>query len=203
MSELLVRKLKSIWKCTSREAFPSEWSGIYLTTREILWNEVFLLNWNIQLIERINKPSNFSEKIIFENLYQTSILLIYKLVLDSTENSLTLKKFKNEVIQKLKYEEHRTELASHLKEIAFNKKIGKVASMYRDERHQRVAHLIPQGEGHLIFTRTEITRRELAETNLSKACDIINELYDSIRLNGESTSNLKKSIVTKNFQIKL
>lgn len=188
-------RLKLLRNCNAREAFGLEWSREYNDIREGLFHQIYLLNWNAYIISQIKDSTSSIGRTILENSYQLAVLLIYKLVLDK-QYSLTLKKFRDLIRHNLVFDKHKRELDRRLMKIDFDGKIKRIATMFKKERHEVIAHFSSGSSGIYFVTPEKRERREAILKTIEESCKLINQHYDVLKVKGCSTKEVRKMIST-------
>ncbi|MCK4526740.1 hypothetical protein KAW18_05160 [candidate division WOR-3 bacterium] len=150
-------------------------------------NELIWLNVNMYIINQIrNFPLGlfchqydmifFS--MVLSNFFDTSILIITRLVKDTGEDLYTLLRFKNNLIQHIK-PDYKSYFAKRLKEVKFDAKIDNMLKKAKKLRDVRIAHLIKDS----IFNVEKVVSFDFDE--LENLCNALNSLFNVLAFNVE------------------
>ncbi len=150
------RKLEQIQKEVDlRKIKPkinSEFLESYTEDIEFLWHKVCQLNSNVYYLKRIEEfPFDLFELIIIrpfwtrvvDSMFESSIMIINKILIDTGRKTRTLKKLKNEIVNCFIKEEYKEQFLKDLKDYQLGK-IGKdletVTDKFKDLRDKNYAH---------------------------------------------------------------
>lgn len=124
-----------------------EWLDTYKKNIEVIWKQIIKLNSNRYCVKRITEfPFDLFEPIrtpfwlvVLDNMIESSIMIIYKILIDSGSDTLTLRSFKNEIIQHFE-EEFKPQFKIGLKAVKFGKIKSELEIKIRDLRNNYLAH---------------------------------------------------------------
>ncbi len=133
----------------SEQLLKKEWIEEYKTQIESLWLQAVQLNSNLYLLERIAVfPFNvFAHRdhlcwsLIASALYESCLMVIRRIVTDKGSDFLTLRKFKNELMQNAKDEVAKAKIADRLREVRFDKRVAAIEEQVKDLCNGWLAHL--------------------------------------------------------------
>lgn len=131
------------------DVIESSWLEEYEKQRDVIWWQLVEFNNDLFLIERIEEfpfhiftigPTLFW--VLTKNaLIGTCIMIIWRVILDTDSRSLTLRHFKNQIMQHLRDEKMKQRLGKYLKSSDFEDKIAELELKVIEIRHNYLAHL--------------------------------------------------------------
>lgn len=142
-----------IHKLPLGETFEAEYVYKYLENRDILLHEMTRANTVLFILKKLHDfplEKYFPFGSIFlstvtDSLFDTCIMCLWRISVDeSFSTGLTLRKFKNEIFQKLKSDEFKNQFRDELRVLEFNSKVQIVEQQIKDIRHNFIAHLNAQ-----------------------------------------------------------
>jgi hypothetical protein len=109
-------------------------------------------------------------------LFESSIMVIWRVAVDSHSDGLTLQKLKKQILQNLKDDGLKREFRRLLKEIQFEEKIKNLKPAIQEIRHNYIAHF-NLGK-HVSPTPKQIEERTIRFSELKKFRNALNSLFD-------------------------
>lgn len=169
-----------------------EWLRDYQDGLDLIWYELIRINANLFILDRIQKfpfrlfgveegRSSFWEST-FVNTYDSIIMSLWKITLDTNSNSFTIYKWKNGIKNNLRNGEHRhlisgeIDAASKIKQKEINARITTL-------RHKVVAHL--DKESNLGVSAEVMKERRVYVHELRLLCEDLNKLFGCLCFNHE------------------
>lgn len=162
----------------------------YRNDVEMLWVELVQLNSNISIMREIAYPSNESNsqsyvgfsKTVFISLYQSSISIFWKIILDDNKKVLTINKLRDNFFRSNIDDDDSRKMKENLKSINFKEKFDKYMPNLRNFRHECVAHLnrkinLEQNED---YVRNYFTERKNIVNELIPACELVNKYFGAL-----------------------
>jgi hypothetical protein len=124
------------------------WLQQYEEDCRAIWWELVRLNHNLFILGRVAAfPFHLFDgfiplfwRLAFSAFFETSLLIISKLTEDGISGTLTLRKFKNEIMQNLQEDRYKNELARALKAQDFERTISLLEPRVKQLRHNYLAH---------------------------------------------------------------
>ena len=178
-----IRKVKQMQKAVAsteellRNSIRPEKLDDYIKWIETIWKEVLRLNSYIHCIKHItefpfglllHKPSPFWTCVV-DSMCESSVMAINRIFIDKSCNTLTLKKFKDEIVDCFIREECKEQFLKELEGCQFGK-IGAddidIVSKFKTLRDKRFAHLD-------IKFNTDIS-----DKNIEKRTVYLTEIYE-------------------------
>ena len=148
-----VRKLVQVREVAlSREIKPkinSEFHDSYTENMELIWHQVNKLNSNVYYLKRIEEfPFDLFELIIIrpfwtrvvDSMFESSIMIINKILIDNDGKALTLKKLKNKIRCHFRNEEDKKQFEKDLKDYQFGKIDKELKKKVKTLRDKYYAH---------------------------------------------------------------
>lgn len=126
------------------------WHEEYHAQKETIGQELAKLNACILVLEKVNafpfhifapyrERSHFWE-LTAVCLFESAVLAIWKIGIDSQSSGLTLRHFKNEIFRNLQHAQARTQVSSALLVVDFEARLSALKVKVVDLRHNIVAH---------------------------------------------------------------
>jgi len=126
-----------------------DWLDRYKKETTALWWQLVRLNANLfilkkladfpfQLLGFIRQP--FWDLVRY-SLFEASVMIIWRVALDTDPHALTLRRLKNSIVQNLREEKHRSQLKRLLRKIDFEGAMSDFEPRVRDLRHKLLAHM--------------------------------------------------------------
>jgi AbiU2 len=151
-------------------------------------NEVTNFNANLYLMQKV---FNFPWDLILDDygpfweyvekaLFDSVILSIWKLCIDTEARGLTLSKLKNNILRDYIKAEFRDEFNARVKAADYNAKLAAVQGVYTEIRHNYVAHFNFMKNAKP--TADEIKARQLDLKVIFDTRDLINTMYQVLSL---------------------
>jgi len=160
-----------------------EWQSEYEYELEAIWWQIVRLNSNLFILRKISSfPyrlfSPFENpfwKSVYEGLFEASVMIIWRIALDTGRDALNITQLKNEIRENMQHDELRGRLDSELKKIGFAKGLMDVEDKVRDLRHNYIAHF---SRNWNIDPRPDWAReRTIRLAELREACQLVNSLF--------------------------
>ena len=181
-------------KFLPRDKIENDWLMDFFRNQQALWGEIIQLNTNSFIMQKI---SNFPFKLFphrenifwdttFFSLFQSSVMIIYKIALDNNSEVLSLSRFKNQILEHFINEEIKSEFKKNLKELNFNTKIKKYSNLVNEERNLRLAHFNSNTNKKL--SEEDVQRRIQLTNKLSEITKLLNKYFYILSFN-ENFSN--------------
>ncbi len=154
----------------------------YQQGMDFFYHELVLLNVNLYIIEKIITfpfhlfivPENgVFFRMVFENFFYVSLLMVTRLTADHGEGNFTLVRFKNRVMKYVK-NEYRDAQKARLREVRFDKITAEIIERAKALRNERIAHL----DEHVALNKAHETLVFFGD--LQKMRDQLNKLFDSL-----------------------
>ncbi len=167
------------------DVIEASWLETYERLLNVIWHQLIELNRNLFLIRRIeNFPFNvfmpaYANRIFWHltrnALIEKSIMIIWRVVMDTDSDSLTLRYFKNQIFEHLCNKDVEKRLRKDLKENGFENKITQLKSKIKNARHYYLAHLNTDA---LINPDSQKIQETINLTELDEILVISQELFD-------------------------
>lgn len=139
-------------KYKAQKSLDPIWIRQYWRHRDILWDEIVGLSTSLYLLERIiafdfqlfqPKAQNIFWHTTANSLYESCVLSVWRIAVDSGADLLTLSKFKAQTLVHITNPEAKKSVLRKLKRVDFEKSIESVQGQIRKLRHSRYGHLKP------------------------------------------------------------
>ena len=125
------------------------WLDSYEKEITALWWQLVRLNANLFILKKladfpfhllgfIRQP--FWDLVRY-SLSEASVMIIWRVALDTDPDALTLRRLKNSIVQNLREEKHRSQLKRLLRKIDFEGAMSDLGPRVRDLRHKLLAHM--------------------------------------------------------------
>jgi len=171
------------------DVIEASWLEEYEKQQNAIWWQLVNLNNNLFLIERIEEfPFNVFLPLgrtfwtlTKKALLETCVMIIWRVILDTDSESLTLRRFKNQILQHLHDPKMKQQLGTHLKNSHFENKIAELESKVTEIRHNYLAHLNKEMNTHP--SPQEITEHPLAIAEIKDILNASEGLFDALCLN--------------------
>lgn len=133
----------------TREDLNPIWRSEYEAELQELWFQAVALNTNLFLLGRITgfpfgllgiSPHPFWI-MVFRALYESTVMTLCRISLDARRETLTVQRFRDDVIANLRSEELRRAFAEHLASLAFDAKLAAISEGAKGLRDKHLAHL--------------------------------------------------------------
>lgn len=181
-------ELTNILEALPKELFQEVWLEEYEKSIEAIGGQLIKLNLGLLVLEKIlhfpfhvfeDYPSVFWSLIEY-SLFETSVLIIWRIGIDAGERGLTLRKLKNQVMQKFIRSEHKEQFGSEWRKLGGEQSINSFTQRITDIRNNYIAHFN-------LTKHTEPNPDELRErTEMLKELmgyrDILNSYFDLLCL---------------------
>lgn len=173
-------------RLSAKDVITPEYLKDYEDGMGFFYSELVTLNTNIFIINKIREfPFDLfcvpDDKIFFSmvanNFFEYSVIIISRLIKDSSSNSFTIRKFKNRIIKDYIKPEYREAFKDRIKNSKFEHAMNDILDRIQDLRNKRIAHTI---EDYVKDTKN-IGRINFKE--LEKLRDSINSFFDSLSFN--------------------
>ncbi len=154
---------------------------------DLLWYEAVQINSNLFLLDKIMHfplhifvpmpTAQLCWRLIVKALYESCLMGIWRIVIDSGSDMLTLQRFRNELMKNA-HESARHLIAKRLGSVDFDKRVAGVGSVIRELRNNWLAHLkeevvvsaYAQGKGMPVIPLDR----------LKDVCGAVNKLIDAL-----------------------
>lgn len=127
------------------------WLDEYNQKLDVIWWQLVRLNSNILILEEIfafpfdllqsEPPSRNFWNLVTDALFETSVMIIWRVAVDTRNEVLTLQMLKNEIRQHLKTEDYRKQFQEAIKKVQFEKTVSAYKSKIEELRDNYFAHL--------------------------------------------------------------
>jgi hypothetical protein len=148
----------------------------YNSAVESIWWQLISFSSKMIVVEKVNSfrfdlfddnyPDNLFWHLVISSFYESSILCIWRVLIDNSNEGITLKQLKNKISKNILDKEIRTELKKKLKYLDFDKSLKKINDKIEIIRHNSVAHLNFQDYG-LNPSENKLPALELDELKLA------------------------------------
>ena len=170
----------------AKEVISLEYLKDYEDGMGFFYSELVTLNTNIFIINKIREfPFDLfcvpDDKIFFlmviNNFFEYSIIIISRLIKDTSANSFTIRKFKNRIVKDYIKPEYKEAFKNRIRNIKFEHIMDDILNRVQDLRNKRIAHTI---KDYIKDTRN-IGRINFKE--LEKLRDHINLFFENLSFN--------------------
>ena len=173
-----IRKVKQMQKAVAsteellRNSIRPEKLDDYIKWIETIWKEVLRLNSYIHCIKRITEfpfgllqhnPSPFWTCVV-DSMFESSITLIYKIWIDDDDRTLTLERFKDEIVCRFIKEEYKKQLIEDW-DVQFEKIDPNIKNRIRDLRNN-IVHFNLNRALNIDVSDEDIKKREIFLTEI-------------------------------------
>lgn len=166
------------------EILEATWLTSYEENIEVLWQQLIKLNLSIHALKKlISFPFDFFEttpqhfwKLVVNSLFETCVMTLWRVAVDTDENILTLQKFKNQICQHVQDEKYRILLKDSLRQRNLNSEIKFLGPKIAEIRHNFIAHLnILQ---HTVPASSWFSQEPLVFSEIEQYQKIVNEYFE-------------------------
>jgi hypothetical protein len=170
------------------DAIEATWLPTYQKQRHAIVMQLIELNCSLFLIERIEEfpfkvflpltDNGIFWRLTKSALIEKSLMIIWRVVVDTGSDSLTVRHFKNEVLQHIPDSAVKEQLCTTLRNIDFESRMTKLKDKVVSIRHNYLAHLNREmniNPDPLQIADVSISLKELAGI-LNTAQDLFNTL---------------------------
>ena len=155
-----------------------------------LWKEVIRLNSLIFILEKIkdfpfNPLLSYNERgpfwpLVVDIFFRESILITYRIVVDSEPEAQTLPKLKNNIVRNICDDDYRLYFRQELGKLNFEKSIKEIKKRIENLRNTRLAHLSNKNFSEKIEEKMRNSYVRLNE--VIELRDKINEFFSILSL---------------------
>lgn len=164
------------------------WLEEYRRKRAALYDDLIMLNSNVYIMDKIaGFPFDLFERIsstfwdcTFVSMVETNVSIIYRIVIDTGERVLTLRKLKNQIQKHFRSPEALDDFRKLLRDLDFQKRFCEFDAYFRTERNNHIAHLDLRANTEV--TPEDLHRRRQITSKLKSACDLVNSYFDILCL---------------------
>lgn len=167
------------------DAIDPAWIGTYQETIDVIWWQLVRLNSNIYALEKLLGfpftlfvgpiSHGFFWELTKNALFDSCVLIIWKVGVDTDRRGITLSKFQEELRLNIR-NEYRAEFEKALDDVDFHKTFSTFKSKVREIRHNYVAHL--NLDKHIKPSPQDIKARTLLFDELKNCRDILNRCFE-------------------------
>jgi hypothetical protein len=174
----------SIQEIPPQKLILRSWWNCYEENLKVIWRQLERLNSSIFVLGKILAfrfdlftPFDQNFWILVEGaLFETCVMTIWRIGVDTRSEGLTLRQFKNCIAQNLTSKAYKIEFEKLVKEIRFEKTVSRIEPAIKEIRHNYIAHF--NLDKHLSPTPTEIKERTILFSELKKFRDALNEMFE-------------------------
>jgi hypothetical protein len=162
------------------------WLETYKRQQKVLWEQLINLNCYIFLIEKIEAfPFDvflplYDDRIFWRlaknSMIETSLMIVWRIAVDTGGDSLTLNRFKNEIFQHLRDDQTKKDLGARIRNDGFEIKITGLKEKVNHARHNYLAHL--NREAHITPDERRIAQNAVSLNELRSLRDALRDLFD-------------------------
>ena len=165
-----------------------------------MYEQILKLNKSIYVLRKITAfPFKFFEQVIeqhfwelvIDSLFETSVMILWRIAVDSDKNGLTLKQFKNQISLHFLDHAYSKKLKKIIKERHLNDEIEKIKII----RHNFIAHM--NRKQHIHSNAANLLEDPLELSDLEKYQKTVNEYFDLLNF-GESFATLPWEYLSEN-----
>jgi len=164
------------------DVIESSWLEEYEESIQRMWQELVLLNSNLYILDKLlsfpfdlfvapDRRAFF--RLVEINLFRSCIMIVWKLVADRGPDSLTLRRFKNEIREHIRCK-YSGGFDAALKETKFDKQTAQLLQPIKALRNKRIAHL--DKDFNLSPEQREEMRVSLSDLKVVR--DALNQLFE-------------------------
>ncbi len=123
------------------------WVPSYEREITAMWWQLVQLDSNLFILDKLSAfpfdlfqpvPEPFW-KVVYDSLFETSIMIVWRVGLDADRRTLTLPQLTDKIRQNLR-EEYSSEFEDLLRDVDFEAALSDLAPRVRELRHNRIAH---------------------------------------------------------------
>lgn len=171
------------------EVLEDVWLTSYEQNIEVIWQQLISLNLSIHALNKlISFPFDLFEttpqhfwKLVVKALFETCVMTIWRIAVDTDKDVLTLQKFKNQINQHVQDEKYRKLLNDLIKKKKLDKEIKVLGQKIEAIRHNFIAHLnLLQ---HTDPTSSEILQKPLVLSELEQYQKTVNDYFELLCFN--------------------
>ncbi len=156
---------------------------------KVIWDQIVVLNSYLYILKTILKfPLSLFKplkllfwRLVVRSLYESSILICFKLIFDTDSKSLTISKLKNKIISNLVDDSIKSEVIQNLKQIDFSKKNEELGRRINKIRNKFVAHI--DRDWNTIVEKESLNDIVLNFNELFELSESIDELFEILCFN--------------------
>lgn len=160
------------------------WIVTYEQSIEVLFQQLVRLNSSIFVLEKILafrfdlfKPyPRLFWNLVESALFETCILIVWRVAIDSSDEGITLRQLKNEIFQHFRKDEYKDWLARIVKSAGFERVVSNLEPKIIALRHDCVAHF--NFGANVNPTPEQRRQRKLLFSELKKYRDAVNSFFD-------------------------
>lgn len=183
-------RIKAFKNCSYKETLAKTCWADFDANSERIFQQVYLLNWNEYVVRKTKGGKSDIGKIIFNNSFESAVLLVWKLVIDQ-KYSYTLQKLEKLIRSNLRFRvSHERQLRRALHNLDFANKIKSIEQEIIKERNEIIAHHKKVSAGTFPITQEEIQRKVTLTSALNLTTRRINRYYDTLKLKKGSAVDL-------------
>lgn len=168
-----------------KEILTAAWHDQYEEEKKTIGQELIKLNACVLVLEKVNgfpfhifapyrEKSHFWE-LTSICLFESAVLAIWKVGIDSKADGLTLRQFKNDILRRyVDRQEVRVQLQDALRVVDFEARLSRLEGKVRDLRHHIVAHW---SRGWLNADFEFRSKRAVDVAHLKSTAQVLDELF--------------------------
>lgn len=162
---------------------PSWWSS-YEKNLQVIWRQLKRLNSSIFVLEKVlafrfDLFTPFHQNfwtLVEGSLFETCVMTIWRIGVDSRSEGLTLGQLKNCISQNLRSEAYKIEFHKHVKEIQFEKTVSRIEPAIEEIRHNYIAHF--NLDKHINPSPAELKERTLLFSEAKRFRNSLNAMFE-------------------------
>ena len=114
-------------------------------------------------------------KTVYECLFETSVMVIWRIAVDTHHDALTIRRLKNGVRKNMREHHSLGLLDAELRRIHFTRDLSLIEDRVRDLRHNYIAHF---SDSWNIDPDPEMVKERMIRlSELQEACELVNSLF--------------------------
>ena len=130
------------------EVLQDAWLASYEQNIEVMWQQLIRLNLAIRALNKLTSfpfdlfettPQHFW-KLVVTALFETCVMTLWRIAVDTDKDVLTLQKFKNEICQHVRDEKHCKLLNNSIRQKRLDKEIKALGPKIKEIRHNFIDH---------------------------------------------------------------
>lgn len=166
-----------------KDLLEPSWLSTYEQDIFLLYRQLYRLNSSIFVLEEMRPfpfhlfgpdPRHFWD-LARDALFETSVLALWRIAIDSSGDGLTLRQLKNEVFQHFRKAEYKTHFSKALKDGRFEQKISALEPKIRTLRHNYISHFNVDANVNPI--PEQHNERVISLSELRNCLDVVNPFF--------------------------
>jgi hypothetical protein len=166
------------------EILEDTWLTSYEGNIEVMWQQLIRLNLSTRALKKlISFPFDLFEttpqhfwKLVVTALFETCVMTLWRVAVDTDENVLTLQKFKNQICRHVQDKKYCKLLKDSLKQRNLDTEIKLLNPKIEEIRHNFIAHLnILQ---HTAPASSKLFQEPLVFSEIEQYQKVVNEYFE-------------------------